>query len=450
MLAKPLAKLKAVLRIRSKHDKARIAQHEKPASAPPLACDCVASSFALEDTDSALSLASAAASEGSAAASEGSQQLHSGSDNEARDVEGDADIDDDENEIYYDALEGCAPADSEAPSACRGCTSSAAAQTALPFGPTAPDSSARKPPATLFEMASAQRVCPYEPGTDGTPPESVQRIADAFLQAHAERRVDPTPWGKPAKAHGGVTCHSRPRPGTRSLEFLTQATFTGIRADALWHSFLYENRISWDPAVSSVSYLRRYARRVDDTPSAADSPAAEGGYKAIDVVTYTTKPAAGGLISGRAFMDMRHTHRSCHVVSGDESSPEPPLVRYASASVGGQWGEDVESLTACGLLDEIGAREYLELVKEARLVRGFNLPGGGLAVEERIDDETGERCVDVIALSSTEIGGRVPTSVVNSATAGAMVAVFVGLGKALERQHPGTEICPHINGRGTS
>ena len=102
------------------------------------------------------------------------------------------------------------------------------------------------------------------------------------------------------------------------------------------------------------------------------------------------------------------------------------------------------------LLDEIGAREYLELVKEARLVRGFNLPGGGLAVEERIDDETDERCVDVIALSSTEIGGRVPTSVVNSATAGAMVAVFVGLGKALERQHPGTEICPHINGRGTS
>ena len=89
-----------------------------------------------------------------------------------------------------------------------------------------------------------------------------------------------------------------------------------------------------------------------------------------------------------------------------------------------------------GIAEEIGGQGYLDLVREAKLVRAFNHQGGGLRVAERYDAARGERLVDVLALSTSEIGGRVPTSIVNSATAGAMCAVFSGLARSLQERFP--------------
>lgn len=202
--------------------------------------------------------------------------------------------------------------------------------------------------------------------------------------------------------------------------------FRGIRADELFDAFLYENRTRWDPALSSVAYLRRYAT--------VKSPPAS---RWMDVVTYTTRPAAGGMISGRAFLDLRHTVRTVRH-EGLSDGRRLELVEFASASAGSQWFEPAALEAALEAGRGIGGGAYLELVHDARLTRAVNHAGGGLTVCERLEESTGERVVDVVALSCSDIGGRVPTSIVNSATAGAMCATVSGLGKALKEKVPGS------------
>ena len=260
-----------------------------------------------------------------------------------------------------------------------------------------------------------QRENPVLPGRDGSCPRWASALGEALLAAFAERQHDPMPWGRPAKVQGGVTCHNRPRTDSRVLEFRTAATFCGVRADIVFDALMYENRMSWDPALASVAYLRRY----------------KAGEADLDIVTYTSQPAAHGIISARAFLDLRCTMRA--TVPAASAAPATQLVSYSSASSGKQWAEGLEAAVA----DEISAAHYLELVRRGGYVRGFNLVGGGLRVDERIDAESGERFVDVVAISASEIGGRLPVGIVNSATAGAMCALFNALGTALTKQHPG-------------
>lgn len=293
-----------------------------------------------------------------------------------------------------------------------------------------------KRPKSLFEFAAAQRGTAYEEGSDGPCPPVVQAAAEALQAALAERHTNTTPWGKPAKVQGPIIVHARATPTTRALEFRTTLTFRGVRADDIFEAFLYEHRVAWDPNFSSVAYLRRYERTAVAEP--ADALADE---RWVDVCAYTTKPAAGGMISGRAFVDLRHTRRLVTTVPPKEGSGEcVELVEYVSSSAGGQWS-DPSALPPC-LADEVdgalGMRTYLELVREAKLQMAYNQVGGGLTVRERLDEATGEVLVDMHSLSCSEIGGRVPVSIVNSATAGAMCAVYEGLGKQLKEQFPGS------------
>ena len=82
-----------------------------------------------------------------------------------------------------------------------------------------------------------------------------------------------------------------------------------------------------------------------------------------------------------------------------------------SADLGIALGSDAQhGARPSTIADEIGATQYFLLVERARLVRAFNLVGGGLRVAERYDAALRERVVDVESLSTSEIGGRVPTS----------------------------------------
>ena len=136
---------------------------------------------------------------------------------------------------------------------------------------------------------------------------------------------------------------------------------------------LYENRWGVDPAITTPAYLRRF--------SAANDPNAF-----IDVCTYASTPAAGGLISGRGFLYLRITRRV------ERKAPDGSvLIEYWSPSC----GPPEEELG----IDALGARQYLALVSAQRLIRAFNLRGSGLLIAERLD-ERGERRVEVTILAS--------------------------------------------------
>ena len=87
-------------------------------------------------------------------------------------------------------------------------------------------------------------------------------------------------------------------------------------------------------------------------------------------------------------------------------------------------------------VDMIGARGYLALVAAQKLIRGINLEGSGLLISERLDIQ-GNLLVDVTVLASCEVGGGLPISLVNRASAGALVGAFQAVVTVLGRGVPG-------------
>ena len=176
---------------------------------------------------------------------------------------------------------------------------------------------------------------------------------------------------------------------------------------------LYENRWGVDPAITTPAYLRRFS--VLDDPDAF-----------VDVCTYASTPAAGGLISGRGFLDLRITRRV------ERKAPDGTvLVEFWSPSV----GPPEEELG----IDALGARQYLALVSAQKLVRGLNIHGSGLVIAEALD-ERGERRVDVNILASCEVGGGLPISIVNGASAGALLGACLAIAKVLAKMAPGSQL----------
>jgi len=155
--------------------------------------------------------------------------------------------------------------------------------------------------------------------TDGACPADLAAAAEAALAGFERALADVDSWdaAKVAKDRGGIRVRSRPAAGSAAHTFRVDATFEGLRAQQLADAFKYENRLDWDPTITTPAYLQRYAH----------------GEHTVDVVCYTTKPAAGGMVSSRGFVDLRFTVRvddpaagtSRTVILNSEARPSPLL-----------------------------------------------------------------------------------------------------------------------------
>ena len=131
----------------------------------------------------------------------------------------------------------------------------------------------------------------------------------------------------------------------------------------------------------------------------------------VDVLAYASNPAAGGMISWRSFVDLRTT-RVAHRTEGGQR-----LMSIESSVVGALNEGEAEA--------DAGAAGWLGMADGLKLLRGRNLLGSGCTIRERL--EAGEVVVDVRMINASLIGGRLPISIINSATAGAMVAIVGGI-----------------------
>jgi hypothetical protein len=123
------------------------------------------------------------------------------------------------------------------------------------------------------------------------------------------------------------------------------------------------------------------------------------------VVCYTTKPAAGGMIASRGFVDLRLTVRADDAAAGtsrtvilNSEAPSP----YADG--------------------------WFALADKEERVRARNLAGSGVLLVERGGS------LELTILTTSEIGGKVPAPVVNSATGGALHGILVGMADVFRKQ----------------
>ena len=195
---------------------------------------------------------------------------------------------------------------------------------------------------------------------------------------------------------GGIVVRSRPTPGSSCLTFMCSVTLSAT-VEQVANCMQQENRSKWDAQVNEPIYLSRF----------------KGDAASVDVIGYATASAAAGLISGRSFIDLRITKH----IDGEAGG-------VVSSSVAAPVGSDAE-LAACG------AAEWLPNADRRRLVRARNLPGGGCSLRRRKLDDV-RLVTDLIMISATEIGGRLPSYIVNRATAGALRDIFVKMSSTFD------------------
>ena len=171
---------------------------------------------------------------------------------------------------------------------------------------------------------------------------------------------------------------------------------------------LYERRRFYDDSLTSTRYLRRYDER--------------NGAQ-MDVVRYTTKTEAGGLISPRVFTDVRVFFPERGAAPGRLGTTEvfgasvffdekkTPLPPHRSEGTGDATG------------DATGEGSFASPVKlsahEARCTAARNLPGGGIRMVATFGERAGSDSSFQLRMTMTalsELGGWLPTSIVNSAT----------------------------------
>jgi len=187
---------------------------------------------------------------------------------------------------------------------------------------------------------------------------------------------------------------SRPTPGKSVLQFRQDNVISGVDVNTYEDACRFEVRMKdpGDPAVATAIYLRRY------------KGAATGVF--IDVLCYTTKTYYGGIISGRCFTDLKWSHVTAHEV---ESGQKLTQVLSAFMTV----PPEMAVMT--------GVQDWLKLAAKDGLVVARNLMGTGSLVQERIDGE--RRVIDRYGISQSEPGGRLPTSLINSATGSAIIDI---------------------------
>jgi hypothetical protein len=142
----------------------------------------------------------------------------------------------------------------------------------------------------------------------------------------------------------------------------------------------------------------------------------------VAVKRYTTHAAVGGAISGRVFTDVYFDLEATAAHPSGASEAAPVLLSATAAYKGEEpWA---------ALTDE-----------ERALERGYNFPGGGLLVtvapEETLQPDRTHTTYLLVTLGHTDIGGWIPRSVVNGASAKAYADILKGVAEALAVMAPG-------------
>eukprot|EP01065_Artemidia_motanka_P012828 TRINITY_DN17084_c2_g1_i1.p1 TRINITY_DN17084_c2_g1~~TRINITY_DN17084_c2_g1_i1.p1 ORF type:complete len:329 (+),score=76.35 TRINITY_DN17084_c2_g1_i1:57-1043(+) len=247
-------------------------------------------------------------------------------------------------------------------------------------------------------------------GADGeVPPALLKRCEQMMRDLDAQFRnpaqtAEGVPWQPDAEdAKLGIRVTSAKATGTKSKRFKCELTVRNCPVQRVFENLvLYERKLQWDTStVGWGGYIKRYKG-----PSDAE---------AIDVEAFTTLPAGGGAISSRLFVDVRYTRWN----------PDGSIVSTAAAV------NDAPGKLDCA---DAGVREACVLPKVAAVVAktkgltiGRNVGGGVLLKPEG-------RGVHLLMTSLTDIGGWLPTGLVNGATGAAMASVAKGLCGAVLRK----------------
>jgi hypothetical protein len=165
--------------------------------------------------------------------------------------------------------------------------------------------------------------------------------------------------------------------------------------------------MEWDDSLSDGRDVARYADQM------------------VDFITYSSKEAAGGWISPRAFVDIRKMAvledgtLQCWCV-GIESPPESPLAAEFDS---------------------------LEIVEDKPgMVRGQNKPGSGFQVEIMKDNDDGSlNEYRLTILSCSDVKGSIPVSIINGALTSQFMGMTAAMEIALERELvPPNDRIPHF------
>ena len=215
----------------------------------------------------------------------------------------------------------------------------------------------------------------------------------AWSPAASDARLRLSVCTAPAPGSGGAS--SRAFRGVATLPYSVET----LRARTL----NLAERLTWDKAVAHLGVVRAAAR---DAASAGGA-----GYAIFHSVT---KPAAAGVISGRDFCDA--------VFIGDAAALPPDVAAAAARPLAaGAW-----------VNAGAGLREHAAFPATKALVRGFNNPSGWLVepADPPPDGDGGARPANsngfcrVTYLVQPELGGWLPSVVVNAALTGMFAAFF--------------------------
>ncbi|KAJ9460893.1 hypothetical protein DIPPA_21735 [Diplonema papillatum] len=249
------------------------------------------------------------------------------------------------------------------------------------------------------------------PGHDGPPPAALEAMMDDCLREvqtsfFTDTTVDGVAWSKDKS--GPITVLGAKHKKSSSKRFRIEAvvenvsieSVMGVEADR-------RNKLDWDTAITWIHPIRRYATENGDW---------------LDIEAYTSAPAGGGAISPRLFADGRLTR----LIRSDTGK----LQKVFSGVAG------VRKSTPYA--DAAGITELEKNMEATKLVRAHNSTGSGLYLEA-----VGPTTVRIVVLSHMEIGGWLPSSLVNGATAGAL-AHMVHLMVTHARKHPDLPIPPPL------
>ncbi|KAH9259308.1 hypothetical protein BASA81_002351 [Batrachochytrium salamandrivorans] len=208
--------------------------------------------------------------------------------------------------------------------------------------------------------------------------EFVKKSLDSFkLNVSGPTNCLGQPW-KLLENKQGVQIYQSDFPGQSCKFWKVEAEIRGTMEQFMKQMFDYDVRATWDTAVGSGKSLKEFT----NIP----------GLGQVVLLQVLTAPQAGGMVSPRELVDLG--------IMVEQETPNSPFI-FANASVPP---------------DMFGM--FPEAPKKHTGVRAFGHPGSGSYIEPIPDKPGMYRYVLVNAL---DLGGWLSTSVINQATAGALM-----------------------------
>ncbi|KAJ9448595.1 hypothetical protein DIPPA_08349 [Diplonema papillatum] len=241
------------------------------------------------------------------------------------------------------------------------------------------------------------------PGAAGAAPAGLRTILEAAEKDgralfFGSKTPDGYEW-KPDQKRKEAALFTAKHATSSSKRWRVECEVEGVTVEAiLAASCDMENKLSWDKSLTWTRHISRYTM--------------DGCW--ADVEAYTTAAAAAGLISSRLFIDGRIT-KVKRTESGEMTS-----VLCATTNL----HKDMPDA------DKIGVVELEKCRKKTSLVRARNFSGGGLHAEKI----PGKDAVKMILVCHMEIGGYLPSAIVNSASADAILDTTIDFIKEVKRQ----------------